>query len=349
MGRSRIGAVLASLCVIAAACGGDGVDTTTAAPASPTTTATASTSEPTTAAPSTTASTPASTSTPAIPPTTEVVGDFPVAVAASNGVIEIPARPERIVSLSPTHTEMIYAIGAGDQVFAVDMFSNFPEGTPTTELTGFTPNLEALVEWETDLVVIDGDWDGTSVAALTELGVPVVVLEAAVTFDDVYDQIESLGVATGNLAAAQELVEQMQTDIDGILAGIEETEEPRTFYHELDTTYFSVTSETFIGTVYRSMGLANIADAVGEGAGYTQLSEEFIIEQDPDFIFLADTICCGVDAAAVAERPGWSTLRAVQRGSIVELSDDVASRWGPRIVDHMRQVADALSMIGQDA
>ncbi len=293
-------------------------------------------------APTTTAPTPTTT-------TAGAASDFPVTVAASNGDIEIPARPERIVSLSPTHTEMIYAIGAGDQVFAVDMFSNHPEGTPTTELTGFTPNVEALVEWETDLVVIDGDWDGTSVAALTELGVPVLVLEAAVTFDDVYDQIEALGVATGNLPGAQELVEQMQNDIDEILTGIEPTDEPKTFYHELDTTYFSVTSSTFIGTVYLSMGLVNIADAVGEGAGYTQLSEEFIIEQDPDFIFLADTICCGVDATTVAERPGWGTLRAVQNGGVVELSDDVASRWGPRIVDHMRQVAAALARIGQDA
>lgn len=344
MARTRFGAVLAALCLVAAACGGDATDMTTAAPTTTTTVAATAT----TTSPSTTSQAPSTTAAP-LTTTTEPVSDFPVSVAASNGVIEVPARPERIVSLSPTHTEMIYAIGAGDQVYAVDMFSNFPEGTPTTELTGFTPNVEALVEWETDLVVIDGDWDGTSVAALMELGVPVLVLEAAVTFDDVYDQIAALGVATGNLAAAQELVEEMQSDIDDILAGIEPSNEPRTFYHELDTTYFSVTSETFIGTVYESMGLVNIADAVGEGAGYTQLSEEFIIEQDPEFIFLADTICCGVDSTTVAQRPGWSALRAVQNGGVVELSDDVASRWGPRIVDHMRQVAEALARIGQDA
>jgi iron complex transport system substrate-binding protein len=326
-GRPRRWLVVTALCVAAAACGGD---TTVAS-----TTATTIATTPTTVA---------TTTTPA-PSTTMTPSDgFPVTVAASNGAIEIPERPERIVSLSPTHTEMLYAIGAGDQVYAVDMFSNHPEGTPTTELTGFTPNVEALVEWETDLVVIDGDWDGTSVAALTELGIPVLVLEAAIVFDDVYDQIEALGVATGNPAAAQDLVADMRGEIDEILAGITPTDEPRTFYHELDTTYFSVTSGTFIGTVYAAMGLENIADAVGEGASYTQLSEEFIIEQDPDFIFLADTICCGVDAESVAERPGWGTLQAVDNGTIVELSDDVASRWGPRIVDYMRQVADALAM-----
>lgn len=295
----------------------------------------------TTAAPTTT---PAPTAT-----TTEAPAAFPVTVTASNGDIEIPNRPERIVSLSATHTEMLYAIGAADQVFAVDAFSNYPEGVPATNLTGFAPNVEALVEMDTDLVVMDGDWDGTSVAALTDLGIPVLVLEAAVGLDDVYDQIEKLGVATDQMERASELVAQMRAGVDEILARVEPTSEPLTFYHELDTTFFSITTATFIGSIYDSMGLLNIADAVGEGAAYTQLSEEFIIEQDPDLIFLADTICCGVDADSIAERPGWSTLTAVQSGAVIELSDDVASRWGPRVVDLMRTIADALARVSAGA
>lgn len=343
MGKRATGALLALL-VLASGCGGEtSPSTTETTVVTSTTTSVAATDAPTT---TTTATTTTATTTTA---TTTTGAAFPVTVEAANGSIEIPTRPERIVSLSPTHTEMLYAIGAGDQVYAVDMFSNYPEGTPTTELTGFTPNVEALVEWEADLVVFDGDWDGTSVGALTQLGVPVLVLEAAVSFDDVYDQIEVLGAATGNLAGAQEVVDSMQDDIESVLAALEPTDEPPTFYHELDTTYFSVTSETFIGTVYAAMGLVNIADAVGEGAGYTQLSEEFIIEQNPDFIFLADTICCDVDAEAVAARPGWATLRAVRNGGVVELSDDIASRWGPRIVDYMRQVAAALAAAEADS
>jgi iron complex transport system substrate-binding protein len=336
-------ALVTVLAVVSAACGGSPATTTTPAPVA--TTAATTTQPPTTAAPTTVADVTTITQ----PTTSEAPAAFPVTVAASNGDIEIPARPERIVSLSATHTEMIYAIGAGDQVTAVDLFSNFPEGAPITNLTGFTPNVEAIVDFDADLVVFDGDWDGSSVAALTELGIPVLVLEAAVVLDDVYDQIEKLGAATGHVAEATELVGQMDRDISEILAEVEIVAEPITFYHELDTTFFSVTSATFIGGLYESMGLVNIADVVGDGAAYTQLSEEFIIEENPDLIFLADTICCGVNAVSLGERPGWAALTAVQNGAVVELSDDVASRWGPRIVDYIRTIADALNKVSADA
>ena len=114
-------------------------------------------------------------------------------------------------------------------------------------------------------------------------------------------------------------------------------------YYELDQTFFSVTSVTFIGHLFARLGMVNIADpADPDGFGFPQLSPEFIIEQDPDVVFLADTKCCGQTAATVAERPGWDQLRAVQRGSVVELDDDIASRWGPRIVNLMRAAADAV-------
>jgi iron complex transport system substrate-binding protein len=275
--------------------------------------------------------------------TAAVSSGFPVTIAASNGDIELEATPTKIVSMSATHTEMLFAIGAGDQVVAVDAFSNYPAGVPTTDLTGFAPNVEAIVGYGTDLVVTDGDWDGSSMGALTELGVPVLILPAALTLDDVYTQIAQLGAATGHIGEAAELVASMQSDIAEILSSLPERDEPLTFYHELDATYYSVTSETFIGRIYADMGLANIADEVGEGAfGYPQLAEEYILEQDPDLILLADTICCGMSAETLAERPGWDALSAVSSGAVVELNDDIASRWGPRIVDHMRVVADAI-------
>ena len=245
--------------------------------------------------------------------------------------------------MSASHTEMLFAIGAGDQVVAVDAFSNYPADAPMTDLTGFAPNVEAIVGYESDLVVTDGDWDGTSMGALAELGIPVLILPAALNLDDVYTQIEQLGAATGQVGAAAELVGRMQTDVTEILASLPVSQHPVTFYHELDATYYSVTSETFIGYIYAEMGLTNIADNVGDGSfGYPQLSEEYILEQDPDLILLADTICCGMSVASLAERPGWGELSAVRSGAVVELNDDVASRWGPRIVDLMAQVADAI-------
>ena len=235
---------------------------------------------------------------------------FPVTIAASNGDIEIPTLPVNIVSMSATHTEMLYAIGAGDQVVAVDAFSNYPPDAPTTELTGFAPNVEAIVEYDTDLVVTDGDWDGTSMGTLTDLGIPVLILPAALTLEDVYSQLEQLGVATGHVAQAAAVVAEMQIGIARTIESLPAVAEAPTLYHELDSSYYSVTSETFIGHLYTLMGLENIADAVGDGAfGYPQLSEEYILEQDPDLIFLADTIC---------------------------------SRWGPRVVDHMQMVAAAI-------
>jgi iron complex transport system substrate-binding protein len=275
------------------------------------------------------------------PPTPAATG-FPVTIAAANGNIEIPATPIHIVSMSATHTEMLYAIGAGNQIVAVDAFSNFPDGAPVTDLTGFAPNIEAIIGYDTDLVVTDGDWDGTSMGALTDLGVPVLILPAALTLEDVYTQIDLLGIATGHVDEAAAVVADMQTEIATVLDSLPRSGETLTIYHELDSTYYSVTSETFIGHIYSLMGLENIADAVGEGAfGYPQLSEEYILEQDPDLILLADTICCGMTGETLRDRPGWSTLTAVQNGAVVELDDDIASRWGPRIVEHIQAVAEA--------
>jgi iron complex transport system substrate-binding protein len=121
-------------------------------------------------------------------------------------------------------------------------------------------------------------------------------------------------------------------------------ESPLSYYHELDDTYFSVTSDTFIGNVYAQFGLHNIADeAEGDAGAYPQLNAEFIISSDPDLIFLACTKYCTTTAESVAERPGWGTISAVANGNVIELDDDVASRWGPRVVDYLQVVSDAVT------
>jgi iron complex transport system substrate-binding protein len=288
--------------------------------------------------------TPAATMSPST--TAPAPPGFPVTVIAANGTIEIPEQPSRIVSMSATHTEILFAIGAGDQVVAVDAFSDFPPEAPVTDLTGFAPNVEAIIEYDTDLVVTDGDWDGSSMETLTELGVPVLILPAAETLDEVYGEIEALGAATGHRDRAAALAAAMRSEIDAILRDVPEWSEPPTFYHELDSTYYSVTSDTFIGHLYVLLGLENIADSVGDGSSdYPQLSEEYILQEDPDLIFLADTICCDVSAETLAERPGWDGLTAVENGAVVELDDDVSSRWGPRIVDHLRAVSTAIAAL----
>lgn len=273
---------------------------------------------------------------------------FPVTVDAANGNIEIPARPDRIVSLSPTSTEMLFAIGAGYQVVAVDEASTYPPDAPQTDLSGFEPNVEAIAGYEPDLVVMAED-PGGLVSALEGLDLPVLSQPAARKMQDTYEQIEELGMATGREDAAAALASDMQREIEAIVSSVPTFERPPTYYHELDETYFTVTSDTFIGQVYEMVGLKNIADAAkGAGSGYPQLSAEYILQADPDFIFLADTKCCEQSAQTVGRRPGWDNLDAVRDGAVVELDDDIASRWGPRVVDFLRTVVDTLKQEGAE-
>ncbi|MBM7459604.1 ABC transporter substrate-binding protein [Rhodococcus coprophilus] len=243
--------------------------------------------------------------------------------------------PSAIVSLSPVSTELLYAVGAGDQVIAVDDQSDYPAGVPVTELSGYTPNVEAILGYEPDLVVANAD-TADLVAGLEQAGVETLILPAATTLDDTYAQIEQVGAATGHVSDAAELVAQMRTEVDEILAGLPEHEVPLRYYHELDNTYYSVTDDTYIGEIFSMLGLTSIA--TGE-IGYPQLSSEFILEENPDVVFLADGQCCGVTPENVAQRAGWNELTAVRDGHVYVLDEDIASRWGPRVVDLMREVA----------
>ena len=265
---------------------------------------------------------------------------FPVTVEGTNGSITIEEPPTQIISLSPTATEDLFAIGAGEQVIAVDDQSTFPAEAPMTDLSGFDPNVEAIAAYKPDLVVFATE-PGDLGSSLESLGITALQLDAAVRVDDAFEQIEQLGLATGYAAEADALVEELRTEIDALVAGAEPAS-TLTFYYELDDTFYSVTSKTFIGQLFELFGLENIADAAGRGSGgYPQLSAEYIIQADPDLIFLADTKCCGQSSETVAARPGWDEIAAVTGDGVVPLDDDVASRWGPRIVDLLRQIADA--------
>lgn len=252
-----------------------------------------------------------------------------------------PDDQQAIVSLSPTTTEMLYAVGAGDEVVAVDERSDYPAGAPVTDLSGFTPNLEAVLSYQPDLVVASDD-NGGIVAGLERAGVEVLLLPAGETLDDTYSQLEQVGAATGHVGDAAELVSQMRTEVDEIVQSVPEREEPLTYFHELDQTLFTVTDQTFIGHVYSLLGLTSIA--TGDNA-YPQMSEELVIESDPDLVFLADSQCCGVTPASVADRPGWDQLTAVREGRVHVVDEDLASRWGPRVVDLLREVAAIVTEI----
>ena len=271
---------------------------------------------------------------------------FPVSVTVDNGKVTIRKRPTRIVSLSPTATETLFAIGAGDQVVAVDDQSDYPKRAPHTSLSGFTPNVEAIAALKPDLVVIAFDPKGLS-GALNRLGIPVVFQNAAPTLPAAYRQMRQLGKVTGHAQEANALTARMTKQIRTIVDKVHAKLTKASVYHELDETLFSATSSTFVGRVYAMFGLTNIADAAkAGGSDYPQLSAEYVVAANPDLIVLADTVCCGQTAQTVASRPGWSRIAAVRTGSIVRLDDSIASRWGPRLVNLVRAVGTALLRLG---
>jgi len=271
-------------------------------------------------------------------------GSFPAAISTANGVVHIKSRPTAIISLSPTATEMLYAIGAGSQVKAVDSDSDYPPRAPTTKLSGLDPNLEAIVAYKPDLVVVSNFTDNFDSLAkhLASFSIPVLYLPAPAGLSGVYSQFDQLGEATGHLAQAEHEDAALRSQISKIVASVPRRAQPLSYYYELDQTYYSVTSSTFIGTLLALLGMKSIADTASGAAssgGYPQLSSEYIVKANPDYVILADTVCCHQNAATAAARPGWSGLTGVKAGHVILLNDDIASRWGPRIVDLLHTVA----------
>jgi iron complex transport system substrate-binding protein len=303
------------VCLLAAACGDDNGSASTT--------------------PSTTVSSTATT----------LAASFPVTVGSGANATTIKAKPEKIVSLSPTATEILFAIGAGKQVTAVDDQSNFPPEAPKSDLSGFKPNVEAIAQKNPDLVVIQFD-TANLVAGLKALNIPVLSQAPAQTLSDAYSQIEQLGAATGNIGGAAETVGRMQSRIEAAAKTVKKPSTPLRYYHEVDNTFYTATSSTFIGEIYKLAGLVNIGDAADKDkSGYPQLSAEYIIQQDPDIIFLADAKCCGETAQKVGARAGWSTLKAVKTGAIIPIDEDLASRWGPRTPDLFEAIVKSINAL----
>lgn len=278
---------------------------------------------------------------------TRLQAEFPVTIVASNGKVTVARKPRRVVSLSPTATESLFAIGAGPQVVAVDDQSDFPKSAPKTSLSGFTPNVEAIASYRPDLVVIAYDPKGLS-DALERLGITVIHQDGAKSFKGAYQQIRQLGVVTGHASEATRLVGRMKSKIAAIVTAARGIRAGLSVYHELTPDLYSATSKTFVGKVYEALRLRNIADAADSaGFGYPQLSAEYVVSASPDVIVLADTVCCGQKPSTVAARPGWDRISAVRTGSIVRIDDSIASRWGPRLVNFFRAMSSALARLRQ--
>ncbi|HUZ40488.1 MAG TPA: ABC transporter substrate-binding protein [Acidimicrobiales bacterium] len=260
-------------------------------------------------------------------------------------------KPSCVVSLSPTATETLYAIGAGKQVQAVDTDSNYPKtGLPKKRINALDPSVEAIIgickttsahpSSKPNLVIISYDANDIK-EKLTAQGIKVIEQDAPTNEAGALFQIRQLGTLSGHLKKADTLAASIKTTIAADVASVpKHPGKTLTAYYELDTTYYSLTSSTFVGSLLKELGVVNIADPKNTtaDAGYPQLSAEYIVSANPKMILLADTICCKASAATVAKRPGFSNVAAVKDGEVIGLNDDIASRWGPRLSLLMNQL-----------
>jgi iron complex transport system substrate-binding protein len=269
--------------------------------------------------------------------TTTSTPPFPVTI----GDVVIATPPRRIAALSSTHVEILFALGAGDRVIAGDLFSNHPaEAAGLDQIDAFNLNVEAVASLDPDLVILGFD-PGDAVASFAAIGIPALLMGPAADLDEMFMQYTVLGTAIGDGEAADRLIEATQAGIDAAVTAAGDAGQGISYYHETDPfSFYTPNSSTFIGRVYALFGMENIADAASDefGTGYPQLSPEFVIASDPDWVFLT----YGEDAASLAARPGWDTLSALEAGHVITLDSDITSRWGPRVADFAAAVSAAL-------
>lgn len=268
------------------------------------------------------------------------------------------SAPQCIVSLSPTATETLYAIGAGPQVQAVDQDSNYPANAKRLAavhaIDPLSPSVEALLgickvtathpSTKPDLVVIA--YNANSIQQdLTAQGVKVVMQTAPTSVAGALAQIKQLGELTGHVDLANALAASMQRSIKANIASIpaHPSKKITVFYEISANPYYSLTSQTFVGSLMKSLGLVNIADAdsTTADAGYPQLNPEYIASSNPKLIFLAGD----ASVASVAARPGFAQVNAVRNHNVVELSADISSRWGPRLSVLMSEITSAVKRV----
>jgi iron complex transport system substrate-binding protein len=273
----------------------------------------------------------------------EAEASFPVTVRDGTRSVTIAERPERIVSLSPSATETLFAIGAGDQVIAVDDQSDYPAGVPRTKLSSYEPNVEAIAGYRPDLVVLTASAPRDVIGGLRRLGLAVLAQPVPEKLDEAYSQMRQLGTVTGRPEAGRRVAQRVRSRVERTIAAAPRDRSLKVF-HELGTDLYSASSTSFIGRIYARLGLRNVADqaAAKTGSPYPQLSAEAIVSANPDLVVLADSECCGQTPEKARRRPGWAGLSAVRRDAVVAIDDDVASRWGPRVAVFTERVVKAM-------
>lgn len=275
-------------------------------------------------------------------PTATPGAQFPLEITDSLGktaVFQTP--PKRIVSLSPAHTEIIFALGAGDRLVGRDAFSDYPAAAKNVPSVGdaFNLNLEKVVSLQPDLVYTTFN---LFVADLQRLGITVLYREPPSTVDGVIEETRLFGRLLGEPERAQSLASSMEKRIQTVRQKLSSVQNgPRVFY-ELDVALYTVAPDTFIGNMLTTLKAQNLAEGT---EGFPQLVAETIIQKDPEVVLLADSkeFGNGDETPETARaRPGWSAIAAVKNGRVFTVSADLTSRPGPRMVDGLEAMAKLL-------
>ncbi|MBR7554656.1 ABC transporter substrate-binding protein [Allobacillus sp. GCM10007491] len=254
--------------------------------------------------------------------------------------VTIEEEPERVVTVIPSATEIVYAVGGGDKVVGVDEWSNYPEEVTDIEKVGdMNLNIEKIVELEPDLVVADLN-NGEDIQALRDKGLKVVVLGAQ-TLEETYEDLRLAGQAVGTEQKANEIVDNMQSKIEEIEEKTAELteDEKKTVWFEIDQELFTAAEGTFMNELLQIAGGKNIM--AGE-EGWPQVSEEVVIESNPDVIITTYGYYMEDVEEQVLARDSWKDVTAIQNEAVHNIDNDLLSRPGPRLVEGLEQLVNIL-------
>ena len=267
---------------------------------------------------------------------------FPVEFRDSTGtLVTFASAPKRILSYSPGATEILFAIGAGDQVIGTDKFSDFPDKAKALPKLEYSkPAPEPAVALTPDLVVMATRQEG-QVAAFRALNLKVVLLKEPEDLASVATQVEQLGRITGHSEQATKVAGDMRKRMDAMTAKVAKTANGPKVFYELSADGFTVAPNSFVGSMLKMLKAGNVAE--GATTAFPQLSAEAIIAGNPDVIILADGGDRGGQSAdTVKARPGWSGIAAVKFGRIHIINSDLYNRPGPRVIDALEELVKIL-------
>ena len=252
-----------------------------------------------------------------------------------SNVTQEASKEIRVVSLSTTHTEIIQSLEAEETLIAIDSFSEVD--FPVEVIDAYTVTAEELAPLNPDVVILAFDFNGI-VEGLENQEINYVLLPPAKNFEDVYSQIETIGSLVNKESEAFSATRDMKIEINRIFenANFGDT----SVYHEIGYSYgiYSVNSDSLIGQIYNSLGVVNIANNTEDpfGSGYPALTEEQVIESNPEYIVIGHSDYLNKD---LSTRMGWEDINAIENSNVYFLDENLANNWGTTTVDLVEQIA----------